>query len=65
MKIYCKRCSTHLGEIISGSRLKKDIAYHCGECTTKLEIAESAMKTRGIGSNDKMDDLFRSMGWGL
>ena len=46
MKIYCNRCNKYLGNIKTGSSLRKGIVYLCTECNQAARIAESVMKDK-------------------
>lgn len=65
MTIYCNRCSKHLGEILSGSRLRKDIVYLCKECNDRAKIAESSMKVNSKAHPDKEfeNDFLKKLGF--
>ena len=46
MKINCKRCGTHLGDIKPGSVLKKGTVFLCGDCNDIYKLADSMVQSR-------------------
>jgi hypothetical protein len=63
MKINCKKCCKDLGEILTGSKLRKGIVYLCSECMDEYNTYESIADFKRTTStpNNDMDavkDMF-------
>jgi len=67
--IYCTGCKTKIGELASGSRLKKDIGYLCSDCHSSYTSSKLGDSFRDIkrrnnsdipdGFGDIFGDLFK------
>ena len=59
MKIWCAGCKTFLGELSSGSKVKKGIVFICSECDIKRKVLERhVMPNR----NEDISSMFNDLG---
>ena len=59
MKIHCKPCGKHVGNIKEGSMLHKDIVFLCRDCEIKRIASDLASKTKTV---NPFEDIFRDFG---
>jgi len=62
MKIWCKRCSKDMGNIIK-SKMRKGWVCLCDDCYFKMKVADDAMKAKG-NPTERGADFLRMMGLG-
>ena len=63
MKIYCNNCKKYLGEILNGSKLRKNIKHYCEECAETLESYQGFLNTprNSAGDQQVFNDLMDIM----
>ena len=65
MKVYCHECSILVGEIVSGSKMRKGIIYLCTECHGTYKTLKSLKDyEKGVGGGgmpDFLNDLMKGM----
>lgn len=62
MKIYCVACNLYLGDIVAGSKLRKNILHVCGDCAELYNLIDYGQKEEPKSSNgDATVDYLKKM----